>query len=400
MVPRQAAAGREALDWIRDGEPFDVAILDMRMPDMDGLTLAAEIRTYRDARTLPLVMLTSLGQAREISQNGGSEFAAYLTKPVKSSQLYNALVRILIGQALPASEPASPGRLHIEPALGERHPLRVLLAEDNAANQIVALSQLKKMGYAADVAANGSEVLQALEQRPYDLVLMDVQMPEMDGLEATRRIRKRWLGERGPRIIAMTASTMQEDRERCLEAGMDDYISKPVRIEELTTALSQCQPLAHPGDMSPTRSVALAQNGKVPVVTETSTRPFGGPLTHLPAAAIDSAVLEILEVEMGEFMSQLIDLYIENTPKLLANMRQAVVQGDADLLARAAHTLKPSSAILGAIPLAALCEELEGMGRAGAMEGTSNKLERVEAEYERVKAALNSRRLVELSVWV
>jgi CheY-like chemotaxis protein len=256
----------------------------------------------------------------------------------------------------------------------------------------VALSQLKKMGYRADVAADGSEVLQALEQWPYDLVLMDVQMPEMDGLEAARHIRERWSGERRPRVVAMTASTMQADRERCSEAGMDDYISKPVRIEELTDVLSRCQPLAHPSEMPPNLSVERTQDGKVMSTVETSTRPTCG--TRLYAlATIDTAVLESLEVEMGDAMPELIALYFENAPKLLADMRQAAVQGDAALLARAAHTLKPSSAILGAIPLATLCEELEVMGRTGVLEGAAEKLEQVEAEYERVKAALSCRHL-------
>jgi PAS domain S-box-containing protein len=389
MVPREAATGREALARIRDGEPFDAAILDMRMPEMDGLALAAEIRSYRDARTLPLVMLTSLGQAREISRNGGSEFAAYLTKPVKSSQLYSALARILAGQALLAREPASPGRPRIDPTLGERHPLRILLAEDNAANQMVALSQLKKMGYSADVAANGSEVLQALERQPYDLVLMDVQMPEMDGLEAARRIRERWSGGRGPRIIAMTASTMPEDRERCLEAGMDDYISKPVRIEELTAALGRCQPVARPGHRPDGPSASPTPNGKAMAIAKPDAAPGRGTAAHADAA-IDTAVLEGLSAGMEEVVPELIDIYFDGALKLLADMRQAVAQGDASLLTRAAHTLKPSSASLGAIPLATLCEELEAMGRAGALESAAEKLAQVEAEYRRVKTALEA----------
>jgi PAS domain S-box-containing protein len=389
MVPCEAASGREALARIRDGEPFDAAILDMHMPEMDGLTLAAEIRACHDARTLPLIMLTSLGEAREISRNGGSEFAACLTKPVKFSQLYSALARILTGQTLPAGEPASPERLHIDPALGERHPLRILLAEDNAANQKVALSQLKKMGYRADVAANGGEVLQALERQPYDLVLLDVQMPEMDGLEATCRIRERWPGERGPRIIAVTASTMQEDRERCLEAGMNDYIGKPVRIEELAAALSRCQPVTRPDHRPDGLSPSPTPNGKTMAIAKPDVAPGRGTAAHA-GAAIDTAVLEGLSAGMEEVVPELIDIYFDGTPKLLADMRQAVAQDDASLLARAAHTLKPSSATLGAIPLATLCEELEAMGRAGVLEGAAEKLAQVEAEYRRVKTELEA----------
>jgi PAS domain S-box-containing protein len=387
MVPHEAATGREALAWIRDGEPFDVAILDMHMPEMDGLALAAEMRTYRDARTLPLVMLTSLGQAREISRNGGSELAACLTKPVKSAQLYDILAHVLGGQMLPAREHAA--RPYIDPHMGQRYPLRILLAEDNAANQKVALSQLKKMDYRADVVANGVEVLEALERQAYDLVLMDVQMPEVDGLEATRRIRERWPGERAPRIIAVTASTMQEDRERCFEAGMDDYISKPVRIEELTGVLRRCQPVAQAGDMPPRQSAKPEQNGKALASAETATPPTRG--TPLYAvAAIDTAVLEDLSAGMEEIVPELIGLYFDSAPNLLADLRQAIAQEDGGLLFRAAHTLKPTSATLGAIALATLCEELEHMGRVGALEGAVEKLAQVEAEYQRVKVALEA----------
>jgi PAS domain S-box-containing protein len=196
MRPHLCASGEEALAWIQRGEPCDLAILDMQMPVMDGLTLATEIRKYRTAQTLPLVMLTSLGQRESNSQLAEVEFAAFLIKPLKPAQLYNTLQDVFKGRLLktkPAPTPsASPGSL-----LGQSHPLRILLAEDNAVNQKVALYLLERMGYRADVAANGLEVLQALHRQPYDVILMDMQMPEMDGLEATRYIHESWpAGER------------------------------------------------------------------------------------------------------------------------------------------------------------------------------------------------------------
>jgi signal transduction histidine kinase/BarA-like signal transduction histidine kinase len=241
LRPRSAASGPEALAWIRQGDPFDVAILDMYMPGMDGMTLATEIRKHRDSHALPLVMLTSLGQPAETRQ---ADFAACLAKPVKASQLYDTLVNVCANQPVQAETP--PAQPVIDPHMGQRHPLRILVAEDNAVNQRLAVRLLEKMGYRADVAANGLEVLHALGQQHYDVVLMDVQMPEMDGLEATQRIRAQWPDGYGPRIIGLTANAMQGDRERCLDAGMDDYISKPVQVEQLISVLSECPPVSAP----------------------------------------------------------------------------------------------------------------------------------------------------------
>src|SRR5919199_1523105 len=239
LLAQATGVPREALEWIRRGEPYDLAILDMQMPEMDGLMLASAIRQYRDASTLPLVMLTSLGQRKE-DPLAGVDFVAWLTKPVKSSSLYNALVGVFAAQPRRVREPAATGRFDTQ--LAQRVPLRILLAEDNAVNQKLALQLLRKMGYRADVAANGLEVLDALRRQAYDVVLMDMQMPEMDGLEASRRICQKWTAAERPRLIAMTANTMQGDRETCLEAGMDDYVGKPIRGDELQAALERCGP--------------------------------------------------------------------------------------------------------------------------------------------------------------
>ncbi len=363
MIPRAAASGAEALAWLRQGEPFDLAILDLHMPEMDGLTLAREIRKLRDAETLPLVMLTSVGgQAREARELG---FAAYLTKPVKPSQLYDVLVKVLAGRAVPVMEHRAVPQL--DPEMGKRHPLRILLAEDNMVNQKVALRILERLGYRADVAANGREVLEALERQPYDVVLMDIQMPEMDGIEATRRIRERWPAERQPRIVAMTAHALEGDRERLLAMGMDDYISKPVRVEELVAVLERCQPLS--GDQS------------------SETGDPQPPISELQSP-IDAAVLgEFLDM-LGEEARGLITLFLEDATRHLATMREAVAQGDTETLRRAAHTLKGSSGNLGAVGLSTLCQELEAMAREGVLDGAAEKVTQAEAEYERVKAVL------------
>jgi CheY-like chemotaxis protein len=237
MTPLETGSPRLALDWIRRGESFDLAILDMHMPEMDGLALAKEIRQLRASVELPMVLFTSLG--RREADLRGVDFAAQLTKPIKPSQLFDALIAVFAGAEEPAAAGDGRAKTKMDPEMGKRHPLRILLAEDNAVNQKLALRLLQGMGYRADVAGNGLEAIQSLERQRYDVVLMDVQMPEMDGLEASREINRRWKSEQRPRIVAMTANAMQGDRELCVAAGMDDYIAKPIRIPELVGALSK-----------------------------------------------------------------------------------------------------------------------------------------------------------------
>jgi len=209
------------------------------MPEMDGVELAEALHDVE--KEMPLVLLSSLGgYGTEIP---AGLFAACLAKPTRASALFDTLMGIFAQSVRQAPAPAAaPTRPDVE--MARRLPLRILVAEDYVVNQKLALRLLAQMGYRADVAANGLEAVQALERQPYDVVLMDVQMPEMDGLEATRRICERWPGGERPRIIAMTANAMQGDREMCLAAGMDDYVSKPIRVDELVQALARCQPLA------------------------------------------------------------------------------------------------------------------------------------------------------------
>jgi signal transduction histidine kinase/DNA-binding response OmpR family regulator len=227
MVPRDTESPEQALQWLAVGERFDLAIVDMHMPGMDGLELGRRLQAVAPA--LPRVLFSSLGR-KEIDNDAG--FAAHLHKPLRQSQLHDTLMSLLGGLATPSPTSEQP---RLDAQMAERHPLRILLAEDNAVNQKLALRLLQQMGYRADLAANGIEAVEATRRQPYDLVLMDVQMPEMDGLEATRRIRKH--GGGGPRIVAMTANAMQGDREACLAAGMDDYVTKPIRVAELVRAL-------------------------------------------------------------------------------------------------------------------------------------------------------------------
>jgi CheY-like chemotaxis protein len=231
---RSAESGAEALAWLAAGEIFDAAVLEMQLLDVDGVNLPAEMRRLRSPAELPFILLSARG-VRDAASNLES-FATILTKPVKPGQFFEALVGVFNARgegqsargAAAGSGSAAPSR-----------PERVLLAEDNVVNQKVAASMLARFGYRIDMAANGTEAVEAMSRQAYDIILMDVHMPEMDGIEATRRIRRAQGGPPRPWIIALTANAMQGDRAICLAAGMDDYISKPITLDELSAAMAR-----------------------------------------------------------------------------------------------------------------------------------------------------------------
>ncbi len=233
MQPRQTGSPKQALQWMISGGDFDLAILDLQMPDMDGIMLTRRLRSLKSGKKLPVILLTSLGWREVDAQD--LDFAAYLTKPIKPSALFDALAGIFSKQAVKTK--VAPTKTMLDPELGRKKPLRILVVEDNAVNQKLALRLLEQMGYRADVASNGIEAVESVERQVYDAILMDVQMPEMDGLDATRAIRKLKIAQ--PHVIAMTANALQGDREACLAAGMQDYISKPVRTTDLIEALTK-----------------------------------------------------------------------------------------------------------------------------------------------------------------
>jgi CheY-like chemotaxis protein len=233
MKPRQTGSPRQALQFLKSAQEYDLAILDMQMPLMSGIMLARNLRKLKNRKKLPVVLLTSLGR-REVHA-ADIKIAAYLTKPIKPSALYDALANLFSKRA--STKIAIPIQVKFDKELGRKKPLRILVAEDNAVNQKLALRMLEQIGYRADVASNGIEAVESVERQQYDAVLMDVQMPEMDGLQATRAIRKLKISQ--PHIIAMTANALQGDREMCLAAGMQDYISKPVNVNELIQSLSR-----------------------------------------------------------------------------------------------------------------------------------------------------------------
>jgi len=358
MVPVAVELPVAALELIEKGEAFDVAVLDMMMPEMDGLALAGEIRQHRDEAELPLLLLTSLGRMPQLQ--AGSVFSAQLAKPLKASQLYNTLVQLLTrGRA---------GEEEVEAVTDgkrARSALRILLAEDNPMNQKVALRLLERLGYGADVATNGLEAIEALERRPYDVVLMDVQMPHLDGLDATRQICERWPEESRPRIVAMTANALPEDREACFAAGMNDYVAKPIRAEELAAALKRVKPLAN-GD--------------------------GGAAAVAHVSLDDGALGNLRDLGGDEFLGEVIEAFLADAPALLATLRGSLDSENSEELRRAAHTLKSNGATLGAEHFAELCRTLEQQARSGELDGAPDLVEQIEQEYRPLEEALSALR--------
>jgi PAS domain S-box-containing protein len=357
MEPVAVERPADALELIATGEPLDVAVLDMMMPEMDGVSLAREVRRLRSESELPLLLLTSLGRLSQ--PQAGGVFSAQLSKPLKASQLYNTLLQLLTAGRVGAEVETVTDGKHA------RSALRILLAEDNAMNQKVALRLLERLGYRADVAANGLEAIEALERRPYDVVLMDVQMPELDGLDATRRICELWPAESRPYIVAMTANALPEDREACLAAGMNDYVAKPIRTEELAAALKRARPLAH-------------GNGGAPEVGYVSLD--------------DGALQNLRDLGGDDFLGEVIDAFLADAPDLIATLRRSLAEQSNEELRRAAHTLKSNGATLGAESFSELCRTLEHSAKTGDLEGAPQLVDGIEQEYLALEQALTALR--------
>jgi CheY-like chemotaxis protein/HPt (histidine-containing phosphotransfer) domain-containing protein len=358
MEPVAVERAAAALELIEQGETFDVAVLDMMMPEMDGLALAGEIRSRRTAEELPLLLLTSLGRLPQSETS--SVFSAQLSKPLKASQLYNTLLQLLTAGRSGDEEEVE----HVTDGKRARSELRILLAEDNAMNQKVALRLLEQLGYRADVVMNGQEAIEALERQPYDVVLMDVQMPVLDGLDATRRIGERWPAESRPHIVAMTANALPEDREACFAAGMNDYVAKPIRAEELAAALQRVSPVADGDGAAGVGYVSLD----------------------------DGALASLRDLGGDEFLSEVIDAFLADAPSLVATLRRSLDEGTAEELRRAAHTLKSNGATLGAAGFAEQCRALEQRAKAGELDGAAELVNRIEQDYGPLEEALSALR--------
>ena len=450
-----AENGAQALRVLRaaveTGHPCAVALLDMHMPEMNGLELARHLQADPLLATTKLVLLTSLGLQGEAKAATEAGFAAYLTKPIRQSQLFDCLAMVLgkmeereqvdgrsqglgvrsEGQEADLSEtpdslPLTPDALvthHTLAAVKERSHVRLLLAEDNPVNQKVAAQMLKKLGYRVDVAGNGREAVEALERMPYHLILMDCQMPDMDGYAATREIRRREakavkskeLGEqeslqselslltphsslltphvsRIP-IIALTANAMKGDRERCLEAGMDDFLAKPVKLEHLKSALAQWLAPQH----DPVTRAAPAEETPAAPQDSRTPAPEGQEKSDetvpaILADSLDRAVLTELQALGGEdepeFFNAVVEQFLTDAPGHLDAIHQAARARNAEDLTHAAHALKGSARHMGANPLSEICSALEAKGRGGLQDDVGQLLAAFDAEFARVRQAL------------
>jgi signal transduction histidine kinase/DNA-binding response OmpR family regulator len=394
-------SGPEALETLRaragSGRPFDAAILDLMMPGMDGLELARAIKDDPAISTTHLLMLTSVGLPNhEELEEAGIE--VYLSKPVRQSHLFDALATATQAKKEASAPPLRPlGRAG---GRKRRFDARVLLVEDNRVNQEVARDLLELLGCRVDLAANGREALEALGETQYDLVFMDCQMPVMDGYAATRALREKEqaAGEDLPRttVIALTAHAMDGDREECLSAGMDDYLSKPFKSPQLQAVLERWLPTtmvfaASQPENSDQGEPSPGAGRERPVCVDNFAE---------AASAAEQAVERTIDLEALECLRDLeaqgadgvvaktIGFYLEDAPDLLGTMREACAQANATAMTGAAHSLKSSSANLGALKLAALCKQLEMLGRAESTDGAAELVEEIEQEFSKVRVAL------------
>lgn len=361
MTAVDTAVPSHAVELVRGGEQFDIALIDFTLSTMDGATLAREIDAIGGTRPVKILVLAPHGPAYAAARAAAPHVKAVLTKPVHQSHLYDAMAAVLTASTDALPYQYSSARPQIQP------PLRILLAEDNVVNQRMAQLLLERLSQTADVVSNGAEAVNAATLLPYDLILMDVLMPEMDGLDATRKIRKTLPKERQPRIIAMTANALSGDRERCLAAGMDDYISKPVLLDELARVIQRQSPSSErtPEPARPTLS-------KEDAVIEQSLAFRREAVERLASAAGPAGAAVVLGA------------MIESAPRLLDGLRKALTTPDPKEFRRQAHSLKANAATVGADMLAAQLQELENLGAADQLDEAKDKTAAVETAYRRL----------------
>jgi len=373
MQVSEAESGMQALDLatsaFQQGQAFDLVLLDMEMPGIDGLETARRFKRDPALAELPLVMLTSVATTNDGQAERDAGIIAKLVKPIHNQELLSCLIKLVSDQGAsngpgePTAEAAPP---HSEPKTGSA-ARRVLIVDDNVVSQTVAVCMVEKLGFQTDVVANGLEAVDAVTTRAYEAVLMDCQMPEMDGFEATAEIRRRERPGRRIPIMAMTAHALICDRERALDAGMDDYITKPVVTEDLAAMLARwidpVDPAAHAGAAGP---------------------------------AIVVSVLDDLRVfqsdEGSDILVELIGIFLEDTPPRLTTLVDAVAGGDAGAAEASAHALKSSCAQLGALGLSELCRQVELACKQGSVSETGPIIDQIQVEFRRVETALEALR--------
>ena len=407
MSTVDCSSAYEALEKVDAGLKVDAAVLDVQMPGMDGIMLSAELRRRPAVAGLPLVIISSLGQKLPLPT--GVTVSAYMHKPIKPSQLYDALVSAFDEQP-EVQSPVTVDDAGFDSQMGVRHPLRILIAEDHAVNQKVMRLMLERLGYRADLVADGLEVILSFKRQDYDVVLMDIQMPEMNGIEATQRLRKDLPLKRQPRIIALTANALGGEREEYLAAGMDDYLSKPVNVRAMRAALEKCMPLGAQYDLEKSEEAAGEEEGKrtrinadehghTPDEAAASSAGEGaggeGPLpAGIPIpqrSSIDILTLKEYFPYEGEDIQMIIDLAEEfflDTDHRMQELAEQVQQGDAAAVDRTAHAIKGASLTFGAKTFSGICKELEWMGKSGSLDGAAEKLAEAQAAYQQIRAEL------------
>jgi signal transduction histidine kinase/CheY-like chemotaxis protein len=372
---QEASSGEEALKMLRqaraEGKPFKFAIMDMYLPGMSGEILGKRIKEQADLKETILIMLTAMGHRGDAARINDIGFAAYLTKPIKGSQLYDCLLTVLDRRTESTKEADSSIVTKHSIADDRKRMVRILLAEDDITNQKVALNILKKHGYRADVVNNGLEAVKSMETVAYDLVLMDVNMPEMDGIEATRMIRNpssKVINHHVP-IVAMTALAMTGDRELCLDAGMNDYVSKPVQPFELCRTIEK-QVFESPNPSRPSTA------------------------TKTPDEAIQKTVFDrsALLNRLGgdeKLFDEVIGIFLKDIPVQLQALNDALNNKDAETVWKKAHRIKGASANIGAFTVSALALEIERSGKEKDLERSAGLLENLKKEIQTIETVLS-----------
>jgi PAS domain S-box-containing protein len=376
--PEEATDGPSALLALaraRDAsDRFAAVILDMQMPDMDGADVARAIRADSSLEDTRLVLMTSVGQRGDARRMEELGFSAYLVKPARQSDLFDSLSSVLARSAKGQAKP----RILTRHAIREmrRGAVRILLAEDNLTNQQVALGLLGKLGLRADAVADGVEALRSLERTPYDLVLMDVQMPEMDGFEATRRIRdpRSAVLRHGVPIIAMTAHAMQGDRERCLDVGMNDYVTKPISPEALAQAIDRWLPRDDAGPIAWPSANPPAALHAIPADAD--------------ASVFDRAGFTARVMDDGALARLVADAFLTDAPRLIEALASCLGSGDAPGATRHAHTIKGAAANVGGGQVQSVAAEIERAATAGDLETARAGLPNLESAFARLRDAL------------
>ncbi len=381
---RAIASNATIQQYLWQQHPFSLAILDIDSPELNISNLIAKIRVIPKQKYLPLVMLSSKGKHTLEVKQLSAEFTAFLHKPVHQYQLKNTILQTIRGSYFsninsPSIIP-SYSRLPtadwpiIDTQLAEILPLKILLVEDILINQKIALKMLHRLGYRVDVANNGCEALEALQRQLYDLVFMDIQMPEMDGWEATHRIRAEFSENAQPWIIAMTAHVYMGAREQCLVAGMNDYISKPISLEGLETVLKQ-----YATQQNQTSPLPIHHDELIPIN---------------PSSVLDPSVLKDLYNMAGSdgaiLIAELVQVYLEDAPVKIQDIKDAAISENQVKLKKAAHALRSPSVSIGAVGLGNICETLECKLENQSSVQISNLINQLDSEYQNLITALEN----------